>query len=974
MAGWLSKLFIPVVVLFFFIPGVLYSKEAKEIKLPEIVIKGIYQPTYKDIEGVRLSLDIVSPKKAEPSRDVYGIGRELFERLEREEATPKSPGCAYRHGVTSFFAKAFKGSEAYYKRGSYFYRKGEYKKALSNFKTVTSEFPEGKFTAPALYWQGECLFHLGKEENALLLWKEDCLHHKGELVDYACYSAGWLLLKYKKFEDSLIPFERVRRFFPESPVFPESLLLEAVALYRLGKLERSLFLLESNLTSLKSSPVLPKVHFAIGIMSMDIGNFTKAEEHFSLCLRSTMDKGLVYNSLVNRGFSRMETGKVELSLADFLDSLEVAEEKSKKAISTYGIMLCYLKLKRFNTALKYLEDLRATKLYDLSVRVVARELAASGRVEDALAVMNRLKGKYTGEDYFFLGSLYYRMGNFARALGCYRLALENHFDRNKVLYNMGLTFYRLGNFTEALKTLSSVEGSLKDRAILWIVKISLEMARIKDAEKLVSTIRSISFMLQASSMVGEKLIEKGLWEEAIRFLSPCKKFIKTNPYPTYLLCEALFNAGKYRECESILLELKSSEGISTERWCGLYVKTLLEEGKRTEAFKAVDTCLREKGDSPLLNYLKGEVLYRMGDYQKAPTFYRKAVELGLSYPEKLDAYLKMYSSFVNQGEKAKALSMLLEAEPKVMKEAPELYPKLFYQIITYYYESGEWDYFVERAKRFLKEFGEDPLSVAVRIMLGDYYLSLGLTDMAENMYKPILQSRIRPERFSLFLSLANSYSGKDFHKSFEYYNMALSSSNRSIKEEALYGLIVLLYRNGKFKEAIDRCVKFESLFPSSHKVYEVKSIHGMSLVKLGRTDQGVFILNDLLKTGNTPKDVAIKSLKFIVHTYAKTNRNLALSYIDKLITLLEGPEKARYHLLKCELSMDPSECVRVSYLYSEKDVVSKALLFAAEFYSKKGDINSVKKVLKRAEKVGTKEDVGKIKDLLKKLERSGGKR
>ncbi len=958
-------------------PGLATPKEKEQITLPEIVIKGVYTPSYRDIEGVKLTLDLVASEKKEPKIDIYGIGKDLFEKLRREETTPKTPGCAYRHGVTSFFAKAFKGEVAYYKRGSYFYRKGEYNKALENFREVTTGYPESKLVPPAEYWEGECLFHMKKKKDALSVWESCCKRKKGEFVDYACYSAGWINYNLGNYDRSYFYLNRVLKNFPKSPIYPESLILASLSLYRSGKVEEAAELLEKKLPYIEKDRAFARASFGLGIMCMDLGRFKEAEAKFSDALRSTNNPELIKGCLINRGFSKLKLGDVRGGLSDFTDARKAGLSKDEDQVALFGILSSYIALGEYRKAEATLNELSGTRLYPTATRIYAKHLADVGRFDDAIRAMERLQGKLKGEDYFFLGYIFYRAGDMKMSLLNYKRALLLGYRKNESLYNVGLVLYKMGNLEGSYNALSKVGGNLKDKASLWMVKILLSWEKVETAISTTKAIKDEKLKLKAASMVGEYLIEHGRWKEAKDFLKPYTKEMDKDPYPSYLLAEAMFNLRDYPGCISIAERL-SKTTFSKEKICILDIKARLELGKAAEALKNAELCLKEGAKSPTLLYLKGEALYRMGRYKEAVEPYREALKLGLEYPQKLDAYLKLYNAYMNLGMREKALSTLLEGESTVKHERPDLYSRIYYQITDFYYETKNYDYFLARAKAFLNLFPHSSLAGTVRVMLGDYYSSKGDVKTAESTYKPILKNEKNPSRFVISLSLAEQFRAKKmYQRALEYYRMSLSSKDQNIKEEAMLGMIKTFFAMGDNKKCYNQCSRFLKLFPKSPRVPKIKYMMGVSEAKLGKTKEGIKILEGLASNPKTPKDVATDSLKFLVSLYERAkNKKMVLNSLNKLIPLLSGTEKAKYHLLKCRETMDPTECVRVSYIYSSRSVISKALLYAATAYYKRKDINSLKKVLRRAERVGNKDDVDKIKRMVKKLENQklGGRR
>ncbi len=252
-------------------------------------------------------------------------------------------------------------------------------------------------------------------------------------------------------------------------------------------------------------------------------------------------------------------------------------------------------------------------------------------------------------------------------------------------------------------------------------------------------------------------------------------------------------------------------------------------------------------------------------------------------------------------------------------------------------------------------------------MLGDYYLDKGEIEKAERVYAPILKGN-NPLKGNISLNLGWSYLRRGYpEKSLTFFSIALSSKEKEIRENALLGAIRANFILKRWKRCLKLSQKFEEIYGDSQNVFLVRYLKALSLERLGRKDKAVSILEEVSSSPNAPREVVVSALKELIDLSEGKKKAV---YIDLLLPLLEGRERAEYHLMKCQVLEDATECLKVSYLYPYKDVIEKSLVQAARIFYQKGDLSSLEKVAKRAKRVlGTSRD---IDPFLEKLR--GGKR
>ena len=949
----MKKLF--TLVLFVFLLGSIAVGKSP-IKLPEIVIKGTYRPSFKEVPGVSLDLGVVLRGKEIPRERIYGVGEEFAKSLKRVEVQPKSPGCAYRHSVTSFFATAFKGAEGYYKRGAYLYLSGRFKEALKNFEVVVTRYKKSPYYPLSLYWRGECLFRLGIRDKGLGDFESVCVNFpESQFSDYACYSAGWMMVRKKNYGEALAYLSRAKGYRKSPVVFPSYLLL-TYSYIKLGKDREALNTLNEFLSLNPQGSFLVKGLFMKGLEEMKLGLCKGSEETFGKVIRlSSGDiKGYAF---LNRGLSRICLGRFDDAIMDLSRAL-LLEDPHAKEVALLGLVEAYASKGDFKKAKEFLKDLKGD-LREKGIRVLSLELYKRGRFKEAFSLMESLKNPSL-EDLIFTGHLAFKSGFYRDAIEFYQAALEKGGQRDMLLYDMGVSLYKAGDLSGAEKVLKGVDGEYREMALLWLVKISLDREDLKGALSFLKGLKEDETGLKAQLLVGDFLLKNSRWEDGLKVLKSC---LGKDDLCSYMYAQCLFNLGLYGTAGSVLKGLLSSNNVPQDKVCELLLKSLLLQGDLKGVLfygKRCESLSKEKG---MVVYLEAEALYGQGDYDGASKAYRRAIQLGLRYPEKLNAYLNMANAYSNLGRDLDTLSVLLEAEAVVSKERPRALPKVWYSLITYYYNRSEFEYFVRRAEEFLKRYPRGKLSDSIRVMLGDYYLDRGEVEKAERVYAPILKGD-NPLKGSVSLNLAWFYLRKGLpERSLSFFSIALSSKEKEIRESALLGAIRANFILKRWKRCLELSQEFEEKYGDSQSVFLVRYLKALSLERLGEKRKAISILEGVVSSPNAPREVVVSALKELVRLSKGRKR---AAYIDLLLPLLEGRERAEYHLMKCQALGDATECLKISYLYPYKDVVERALVQAAKIFYEERDLSSLEKVARRAKKVlGTSRSIDPFLEKLK---------
>lgn len=206
----------------------------------------------------------------------------------------------------------------------------------------------------------------------------------------------------------------------------------------------------------------------------------------------------------------------------------------------------------------------------------------------------------------------------------------------------------------------------------------------------------------------------------------------------------------------------------------------------------------------------GECYFRIGDFKNARMYYEKALS-----NERINALIKIAElefTLGNLGEVEKILDSL--QKEKLSKEQMFYINYLKGVISERRYKFDDASNFYENALKIAFELNNDNDLALIHKQIGIMYFYMGEFNRAEEMYKKSLEYYSRASNFEgiarIYNNLALIETGRNFEKTLEYYELALSYANLSGN---IYLLIILNYNiaqinfwNSNIKDA-ERAIK-----------------------------------------------------------------------------------------------------------------------------------------------------------------------
>ncbi len=281
-------------------------------------------------------------------------------------------------------------------------------------------------------------------------------------------------------------------------------------------------------------------------------------------------------------------------------------------------------------------------------------------------IQNGLSADHIKSAHFFLGSIYFKQGQYSKVVENFKKAdvtLLSRKDRETYQFQYGYSLFVTNNYAEAQKylkpLLSNQKGNYYHDAVYYIALIDFKNKEYEDAEKGFLKVENVDkyryqipFLLsqvyyqqkqynkvityaepklafsdqnvdQMSHIVGQSYFELGNYKKAIGYLeSFLEKNKRVTPEEMYQVAFAQYKTGKYKEAIVNLKELQLADGELAQNALYALADCYLKLDKKKEArasFASVakydfDKSIKEESE---FNY--GKLCFELGDENEAIT-------------------------------------------------------------------------------------------------------------------------------------------------------------------------------------------------------------------------------------------------------------------------------------------------------------------------------------------------------------------
>jgi serine/threonine-protein kinase len=293
---------------------------------------------------------------------------------------------------------------------------------------------------------------------------------------------------------------------------------------------------------------------------------------------------------------------------------------------------------------------------------LARALVQSGRVEDGLALFERLVKEKPDNPWLHLawGNALLDQGRFKEAEAKNREAIRLQPDDPDAHNNLGAALWSQGEFKDA-------EAAFREALLLKpdypLARYNLgvvlgDQGRYKEAEaQYREAIRLQSDYPKAHNNLGNALSRQGRYKEAEAQYREALRLQPDDPKAHGNLGATLRSQGKFKEAEAECREAIRLQPYYPEAHGNLGA-VLHDQGRYKEAEAAFREAIRLQPDDPVAHFNLGNALNGQDRHKEAETELREAIRLK---PDYLEAYNNLGYALIGQGRHKEAEAELRKA-------------------------------------------------------------------------------------------------------------------------------------------------------------------------------------------------------------------------------------------------------------------------------------------------------------------------
>lgn len=747
-----------------------------------------------------------------------------------------------------------------YQLGNLLFFNNRFSEASAFFEYVVKSFPNGLYTAQALYFAGEANLAQGEFNRALEFYNRQlALYPSSRLTDQALYSSAWAYLARKDFGHAHEAAQRLLILFPPSPLAGKAWYLAGLAKAGLGQYLAAVNNLKRLLDYPEQEYDWGKVYYLLCYSYLFLGDYGRASGYLE-ALERKRPLSPMLTKLIFQGALLSYTSK-EYQLADRLFAKLLARPPGPELEppSLFWAMKVNLDQGRRLEAGEYYGRLSqsyfGTPWEKEAFKALISFYRDSGPLEERqFAYLRFLEPGVTVEE---REENYLRLAEDLYLLKAYDLAtisLEDFLKTAKTppriesaLFTLGQSLFHTEKYARAREVWSKLLSSFpeikeKDQVLLRMGEAARKQNDISAALGYWQQIprdRPLRFL--ALRNMGEIYFSQRDWTKTLETFNEL-----FTDYPqvkreadTYLrLGQTYFHLGEYSKSAHYLFLVYAKFPNSDKLDEGLYY--IADGYYRQSSFQLAAILYRLVSnrfpDSPyreraLLNM--GNSLFNQGELRKAAA---ALVELYRSFPNSEilpQVLLKIANVYFSLGNYLGATFYYL----RVGNERPHSkeVPQARYGIVVSYLRREKYDQFVEKATSFLKDYPNDPLSSGLLLMLGRYHQDRGEGDQALGYYQETVNRQPRAGRTDIaLLRLGQIYQRKgELEKATSYFQRLLSDfPESSITADGLFGLGVAYQDRARYDQAREAFEAILTKYPQSEFMRDALFLSGESCRKM----------------------------------------------------------------------------------------------------------------------------------------------
>ncbi|MCM8800322.1 MAG: tetratricopeptide repeat protein [Candidatus Omnitrophica bacterium] len=691
----------------------------------------------------------------------------------------------------------------------YFFEKN-YVEALKRFESLLNDPKAERIKDASLYWIGEVYFSKNDFNQAANYYKNIIDNFSQSLyVRSAYYSLGWCFYQTKDYLKALECFRKLKENYPTKDEFFLNATFKIMdCLYYLRDYQKLKEEVQSYLKINPKDKNLGLLTFYLAEANYYTGNFQLSYElYFKLIKEIDVEKRIKNLSKLGLGWSCIKMEKYKEAEEIFNQIENTSLDTKDKEIFLLGKATLLNKKQNFLDSLKVYDEL-------------------SKKAEQLEVIIQAYLGK---------ADSLYNLARYQEAIGIYkeaidRLSKEEIFKefQDKLYYNLAWSYLKAGLFKEAINEFQKIASSSEDKMIK-VSSLCLAADAYQDSGSYDKAIEVYSEILKnypntlysdyIQYQIGLSYLRKQDYDSAIL----CFKNLLINFPNSQLLDEAnyalaltYFQKEDYPKTAEVLSSFKDKFKDSPLRAEALYLygSSLYNIEKFSEAIEIFKEITRDFTQNKELvqkaEYEIADCYYRLGNQEEAVSRFNL---LRVKYPESSftsEVLWWLGAYYYQKGN----LSLAKRYFENLIQNFPQsnLISDAYYALGSIYEEENNFEIAISNFQK-TREIAEPDLAGQATIAIADILLKKSSYPEAIKIYLEIIKEY--PGLAGLvYPKLAEAYrlSG-NLKEAVNFYRKALGSSPSKQLGALQFKIAECLEEEKNFQEAIEEYLKVSYLYP-----------------------------------------------------------------------------------------------------------------------------------------------------------------
>jgi TolA-binding protein len=460
---------------------------------------------------------------------------------------------------------------------------------------------------------------------------------------------------------------------------------------------------------------------------------------------------------------------------------------------------------------------------------------------DALAQFEQLVNQPSAKNiqdacFYWIAEVHFRGNNYEKAAEYYKRVIESYPQSPYCpasYYSLGWCLFQEHEFAEAMTYFEAVKEKFPKEQLAQDASFkAIEcLYNLKDYQKLKERLNS---SLALYSKDAAKL-----------------------PYLYFYLAETEYYLNNFETAVNNytkVIAATSDEKIISLSWLGVgwsHLK-LKQYPEAESAFAQVKPEDLETTSQEILLLGKAVLLSETKRLTEATSLYDQLISVSADSLASFQAYLGKAEVLYNLGEYQKALDVYKEASARLTSSTPqEIVDKLHYGLAWAYLKQGEFKSAIDEFQKIVKQTDDKIIKVAALCQIGDAYQDSGdyakaiesydsiLKDFPASVYTDYVQYQL-----GLGLLKSSNYDGAIM----AFQSLKTGFPNSKLLDDATYALGLSYFQREDYNASREIFGKFQEEFKESNLRPQAMYLMGTSLFNLGKFTEAIEVFKDIVKT------------------------------------------------------------------------------------------------------------------------------